>query len=350
MYSPYKKNFVSIFIIFILTAVISSSCLRQEQQGADQSEIAVSDTISDELEVLNSRVAKAPGTVAPYLERAGYFARNNMPNEALQDINSALTINENDPEIYASLSEAYMYDGKMQRSLDAIKKAKELSPNSGVYDVKMARLYLTMSDYKQTFNALREGLRKDPDNAEAFFLSGLANEEMGDTLKAIDNYQMAVAKKQDHYEALKQLGILFSMQKNRLAIDYLRNAASLRPDSPDPLYILAMHYQENGDPDKALGTYGEILLINPTYKLAHYNKGYVFLVYKNDYLQAIESFTKAIELDAAYVDAIYNRGLSYELLGDKKAARTEYEKVLRLKVNDDKTIEGLNRLDVSEGK
>lgn len=350
MYSPYKKNFVSIFILFILTAVISSSCLRQEQQGADQSEVAVSDTISDELEVLNSRVAKAPGTVAPYLERAGYFARNNMPNEALQDINSALTINENDPEIYATLSEAYMYDGKMQRSLDAIKKAKELSPNSGVYDVKMARLYLTMSDYKQTFNALREGLRKDPDNAEAFFLSGLANEEMGDTLKAIDNYQMAVAKKQDHYEALKQLGILFSMQKNRLAIDYLRNAASLRPDSPDPLYILAMHYQENDDPDKALGTYGEILLINPTYKLAHYNKGYVFLVYKNDYLQAIESFTKAIELDAAYVDAIYNRGLSYELLGDKKAARTEYEKVLRLKVNDDKTIEGLNRLDVSEGK
>ena len=350
MYSSYKQKFAIPLILFFLTAIFSIGCLRQEQQGVEQSEIVVADSISDELEVLNTRVAQTPGTVAPYLERAGYFARNNMPNEALQDINSALTINENDPEIYAALSEAYMYDGKMQRSLDAIKKAKELSPNSGVYDVKMARLYLAMSDYKQTFNALREGLRKDPDNAEAFFISGLANEEMGDTLKAIDNYQMAVAKKQDHYEALKQLGILFSIQKNRLAIDYLRNAASLRPDNPDPLYILAMHYQENGDPDKALGTYGEILLINPTYKLAHYNKGYVFLVYKNDYLQAIESFTKAIELDAAYADAIYNRGLSYEFLGDKKAARTEYEKVLRLKVNDEKTIEGLNRLDASEGK
>lgn len=347
MYSPYKKNFVSIFMLFILTAIISSSCLRQEQQGADQSENVVADSIPDELEVLNTRVAQAPGTVAPYLERAVYFARNNMHNEALKDINFTLGLNENDPEIYAALSDVYMYDGKMQRSLDAIKKAKDLSPDNGVYDVKMARLYLTMSDYKQTFNALREGLRKDPENAEAFFLSGLANEEMGDTLKAIDNYQMAVAKKQDHYEALKQLGILFSMQKNRLAIDYLRNAASLRPDSPDPLYILAMHYQENGDPDKALGTYGEILLIDPAFKLAHYNKGYVFLVYKSDYLQAIESFTKAIELDADYADAIYNRGLAYELLGDKKAARTEYEKVLRLKVNDEKTIEGLNRLDAS---
>lgn len=350
MYSPYKQNFVSLFILLFLTVIISGGCLRQEQQRAEQPENIVSDSVPDELDVLNSRVAQSPGTVAPYLERAGYFARNNMPNEALQDINSALTINENDPEIYAALSDVYMYDGKMQRSLDAIKKARELSPNVGAYDVKMARIYLTMSDYKQTFNALREGLRKDPDNAEAFFISGLANEEMGDTLKAIDSYQMAVAKKQDHYEALKQLGILFSLQRNRLAIDYLRNAATLRPDSPDPLYILAMHYQENGDPDKALGTYGEILLLDPEYKIAHYNKGYVFLVYKTDYLQAIESFSKAIELDADYADAYYNRGLSYELLGDLKAARTEYEKVLRLRVNDERTINGLNRLDVSEGK
>lgn len=350
MYSSHKQNFVYLFILLFLILIISSGCLRQEQQGAKQTENVVSDSVPDELKVLNSRVAQAPGSVTPYLDRAGYFARNNMPNEALQDINFALNINENDPDIYATLSDAYMYEGKMQRSLDAIKKARELSPNVGVYDVKMARIYLTMSDYKQTFNALREGLRKDPDNAEAFFISGLANEEMGDTLKAIDNYQMAVAKKQDHYEALKQLGILFSMQRSRLAIDYLRNAATLRPESPDPLYILAMYYQENGDPDKALGTYGEILLLDPTYKLAHYNKGYVFLVYKTDYLQAIESFSKAIELDAEYADAYYNRGLSYELLGDRQTARIEYEKVLRLKVNDEKTISGLNRLDVSERK
>jgi tetratricopeptide (TPR) repeat protein len=350
MYFSYKQNFVSLIILVLLTAVITSSCHRQEHSNNENTATVTSDSVSDELTLLNARVAQAPGTVAPYLERAGYFARNNMPNEALQDLNSALTINEKDPEIYSTLSDAYMYDGKMQRSLDAIKKARELSPDVGAYDVKMARIYLTMSDYKQTFNALRDGLRKDPNNAEAFFISGLANEEMGDTLKAIDNYQMAVAKKQDHYEALKQLGILFSLQRNRLAIDYLRNAASLRPDSPDPLYILAMHYQENGDPDKALGTYGEILLIDPSNKLAHYNKGYVFLVYKTDYLQAIESFSKAIELDSDYADAYYNRALSYELLGDKKAARTEYEKVLRLKVNDEKTISGLNRLDASEGK
>ena len=299
-----------------------------------------------DLDHLDAGVSQNPTQVTPYLKRAVYFARREMPNEALQDINSALSLNEDDPEVYAALSEVYMYDGKMQRSLDALKKAVGLAPNEARYSVMMARLYLTMSDYKQTFNALREGLGKDPNNAEAFFLSGLAHEEMGDTAQAIENYQFAVARKQDYYDALKELGILYSIQKNKLAIDYLRNAATIKPNSPEPLYVLGMYYQENDEPDKALTVYEEILIIQPDYFLANYNKGYVLLVFKEDYPQAIEAFTKAIEMDKDNVDALYNRALAYELSGDQVKARTEYNKILRMQVNDDRAIQGLNRLDV----
>jgi len=202
-----------------------------------------------------------------------------------------------------------------------------------------------MSDYKQTFNALRSALKKDPENAEAFFVSGLANEEMGDTLKAIDSYQMAVARNQQHYEALKQLGILFALKHDKLAIDYLRNAAHLKPESPDPLYVLGMFYQENEDADKALSVYNEILVIDSTFKLAHYNKGYIYLVYKQDYAKAIDAFSEAIKLDTQFSDAFFNRGYAYELSGDAKKARQDYEAVLRMKVNNDNALKALNRLD-----
>ena len=335
--------FNQLFVVFILLAF--TACHSKEKAVAEDPVAVVSDSAVSDLVRLNAGVAQNPALVAPYLERAVYFARREMPNEALKDINSALSLNENSPEVYASLSEVYMYDGKMQRSLDALKKAVELAPEEARYSVMMARLYLTMSDYKQTFNALREGLGKDPNNSEAFFISGLAHEEMGDTLQAIENYQLAVARKQDHYDALKQLGILYSIQRNKLAIDYLRNAATLRPTSPEPLYVLGMFYQENGEPDKALSVYEEILIIQPDYFLANYNKGYVLLVFKEDYPQAVESFTKAIEMDNKNVDALYNRALAWELSGNQEKARTEYNKILRMQVNDDRAIQGLNRLD-----
>ncbi len=333
-------------VIFLLFAGITFSCDRKPVKvnaGAGTS----GDSLNIELNRLTNAIVKNPESIKPYLARAGYYVNKEMFNEALQDVNKALAINEMDSEVYITLSDVYLYSGKIQRALDALKKAAELSPNNAEIDVKTARIFLTMSDYKQTFNYLREALKKDPENAEAFFISGLANEEMGDTTKAIDSYQKAVARDKRQYDAMKQLGILFSIRKDKLAVDYLRNAAQIRPDKPEPLYILGMFYQDNGEPDKSLSVYNEIIQIDSSYKLAWYNRGYVFLVYKQDYLKAVESFTKALELDPDYPDALYNRGYAFELMGEYKSARKDYEQVLRMRINNDKAILGLNRLDAS---
>ncbi|MHC1773901.1 MAG: tetratricopeptide repeat protein [Lentimicrobium sp.] len=337
-----------VYRIVLLSIVIgiSFSCNRRSDRVKD-SPVTTIDSAGMELNQLTNEIIKNPSQVKPYLSRARYYTQKEMFNEALQDVNKALSLNEKDAEVYITLSDVYLYTGKTQRALDALKKAAEFSPEDAEIDVKTAKLFLTMSDYKQTFNYLRSALKKDPENAEAFFISGLANEEMGDTTKSIESYQKTVALDPKHYDALKQLGVLFSISKDKLAVDYLRNAAQLRPGKPEPLYILGMHYQENGEPDKSLSVYNEILQIDSSFKLAWYNKGYVMLVYKQEYLKAIECFSKALQLDQDYSDALYNRGYAYELLGDKNNARKDYEQVLRMRVNNDKAIQGLNRLDAS---
>lgn len=343
MYIRITRNLIFSLFLLITGSVILLSCnLKDEKKSTTKTK---SDTISDELTLLNDKVKANPKEIAPYLERAKYYTHHDRFNEALADVNSALDINVKDPSVYIALSEVYLYSGKTQRALDALKKAKQFDPENSDIDVESARVYLTMSDYKQTFNSLREALKKNPKNAEAFFISGLANEEMGDTIKAIDSYQNAVAINNKHFDALKQLGILFSIRHDPLAVDYLRNASSIKPKAPEPLYILGMHYQDNGDPDKALSVYREIIQIDSTYKLAFYNTGYVYLVYKADYPNAINAFTKALKLDPEYVDALYNRGYAKELSKDFQGARNDYQQVLRMKVNDDKAVKGLNRLD-----
>jgi len=340
------RTTVSLFLVIVISGLFFSSCnpARDNEQGKP----AVNDSITDELTLLTQAVIASPAETKPLLERAVYYAHHDKFNEALADVNAALEKNDKDPEVYITLSEVYLYSGKTQRALDALKKAKELAPENDKVDVNTARVYLTMSDYKQTFNALREALKKNPDNAEAFFISGLANEEIGDTIKAIDSYQNAVARDKKHFDALKQLGILFSLKRDPLAIDYLRNAAQLKPEQPEPLYILGMHYQENGQPDKALSVYQEILQIDSTFKIAHYNTGYVYMVYKQEYANAIDAFSRALKIDPEYSDALYNRGYAKELSGNFTEARKDYQQVLRMKINDDKAVQGLNRLDALE--
>jgi tetratricopeptide (TPR) repeat protein len=346
-----QKVLISLSRLSFLVAVIflSLSSCTEHHKSDGQSGVA-GDSAGNELTRLTNDIVRNSGKVDPYLNRAVYYIENEMLNEALQDVNKALSIDENDYRVYLTLSDVYLNSGKMQRALDALKKASVLNPEEAEVDVKTARLYLTMSDYKQTFNSLRKALSKDKKNAEAFFISGLANEEMGDTLKAIDSYQMAVESDKTHYDALKQLGILFSIKKDKLAIDYLRNASRLRPDKPDALYVLGMYYQDNGELDKSLSVYEEILQIDSSFKLAWYNKGYVQMVYKQDYKEAIKSFTRAYEYDNTYTDALFNRGYAYELSGDHTKARKDYEQVLALEVNNERAIAGLNRLDIQGSK
>ena len=96
---------------------------------------------------------------------------------------------------------------------------------------------------------------------------------------------------------------------------------------------------------KAILSYETINKLDPNNKLAFFNIGYVNLVYLNKYSEGVTYFTKAINLDANYTDAWYNRGYCYELLKDKTKASSDYQQVLKLKVNDPKAIEGMNRLD-----
>lgn len=345
MFNSHVRFYSGFVLSMLLVAVMTLSCNQTSNEPTETT--VVNDTITDEITRLNEAVKASPLTTTPYLNRAKYLSYNNQYNEALADINTALDINDQDPQIYIALSDVYFYSGKTQRALDALKKAKEFDPNNAIIDVNTARIFLTMSNYQSTFASLREALKKDPENAEAFFVSGLANEEMGDTLLAIDNYQNAVARNNKHYEALKQLGILFSIKKNPLAIDYLRNAAGVNPKAPEPLYILGMYYQENDDADKALSVYQEILQIDSTFKLAHYNTGYVYMVYKLEFNEAVDAFSRALQLDPEYTDALYNRGYANELAGNLAEARKDYEGVLRMQVNDDKAVQGLNRLDAA---
>lgn len=104
---------------------------------------------------------------------------------------------------------------------------------------------------------------------------------------------------------------------------------------------LGVAYQKNNELQKALEMYSRAISANPPYTYAYYNLGYIYFmlgdaVQENYNLalyyfseghveQAIENFTKAIELNREFAAAYYYRGQVYYVVGQYDKAKADFQ-------------------------
>jgi tetratricopeptide (TPR) repeat protein len=304
-----------------------------------------SDTTKLVLADINKKIEKDPENADLYNNRARYYMFESQFDLALKDINKTITLSPNNPAYYLTLSDVYLVMGKPTNCGDALKKALSLDPKNNPALLRMAKLNLIIKEYKTSMEFIRKALDVEPVNPQAYFTKALVLLETGDTVKAVEDLKKAVDQKQEYFEALMELGELYSMKKDQMAADYFKNALKIKPDSKEALYMLGMFYQESGQYENAIKTYTSLSLIDTTFRNAPYNMGYIYLVYMKDVKKAIVYFTKALQKDPGYFEAYYNRGFAYELDGQYKNASLDYQKTLAIKTNYEKAIDGLNRLD-----
>jgi len=337
------KNYLFVACLAIIGLFIIS-CGGHDKKK-DEKKLVVSDSISPEIAALNAKIKADPTNPELYNQRAGLLIEASKLDEAMADIRNALNIDSSKATYFLTLSDVYFAQGKAKNCKKSIEKSLAMDPDYAEADLKYAELNLYFEDYKKTLEYIDKALQVDKINAKAYFMKGTTYKLMGDTAKAVACLQTAIDQDPEYYHAYMQLGLLYSTRKSKLAIDYFNNAIKLNPKSIEARYGLAMFYQENDQYDNAIIQYDSILKINPKYKFAYFNLGYIHLVYLNVYATAVKHFTSAIACDSAYAEAYYNRGYSYELMGNVLNARLDYKKALELKPNYVKSIDGLNRVD-----
>lgn len=329
------------FLILSFSLILAIGC----NSPSSRQEISGNDSLTLKLETLNKNLSDDPSNPDLYNARAACYLATHQYDKALQDVNKAISLNNRNTAYYITLSDIYLLMGQPQNSRDALLTAIRI--NSGDKDalLRLAKLYLIMKDYKNCYEMVRQALLIDNTLAPAYFTRAIGMLEQGDTNRAVTDLMQAVDKNQNYYEAYVQLGDLFAMKKDPLAEAYLKNALKLRPDSREALYMLGMFYQETAHYEKAIETYQTLIRTDPSFREAPYNIGYIYLVYLKDFAKAIPFFTASLERDPQFYQALFNRGYAYELSGDYKNAADDYQRSLKIKVNYDKAVEGLNRLD-----
>lgn len=198
----------------------------------------------------------------------------------------------------------------------------------------------------QALGEYQKALAADQDDAELFYgralcyvKSGQVDMMTGDYAKAADNYARAakdvgraIELKPAHAEAYYTRGELHHRSGQfEKAIDDFSKAVALKPDYGSAYANRGVDLYNSGDYDKAASDLAKALSFragfdHKTIAYLHFMQGNA-LDRTGRYDKAIESFTKAIELNSDYVGEAYNdRGRVYEKLGRTEDARKDREK------------------------
>jgi tetratricopeptide (TPR) repeat protein len=183
----------------------------------------------------------------------------------------------------------------------------------------------TAAYYKVAIDRFSTAIEMVPDSASTYYVRALAYYAQHDLKSAQKDLETAVAKDPSFEEAARLLGQVhytnalerqqakdeagFSAEMAGAATAF-EMAYKVNPGSADNITNLIDVYERTKNTDKAMALTKSAVERDPNNKVFRYAYG-VFLLKQDQFQESTEQFKKAIEIDPAYGDAIYNTGVSY---------------------------------------
>lgn len=116
------------------------------------------------------------------------------------------------------------------------------------------------------------------------------------------------------------------------------------PENPTIFYNLAVVYTFMKREDEAIAAYEKTVDLNPDYVQAWYNLGQLCMIKKKDFSHALHCFDRALAIRPDYVSAHHQRGMAWELLGDRHKALECWRKTLELDPQNKLAMENIERV------
>ena len=341
----------SALILPVLVLLVTVACRNSGTGSMAGTDTAGKTIATDSLTpgMLDSLIRKDPKNPELFAKRAALLAEKKSYSQALNDITIALKLDSTKPGYYISQAEYYIFSGEPNSAKKGLNTCLRIFPDNPDVLLKMAEIHLYLKEYGQAKMVLQQVMPINDDIAQIYFIQGVVALETGDTVGALRNFQVTIDKEPEYYAAYIQAGKIYASQHDDLAIQYLKSAIDLQPGMYEAHYLLGFFYQEHNLLDEAMQEYDFISTqIDSTLPDPYFNRGYIEMVYRANYGEAAEWFSKAIKWNPGHADSWYNRGFSYELDGQLSKARADYEKAMELQPNYPLAIKGINR--IADGK
>ena len=213
---------------------------------------------------------------------------------------------------------------KVRPLISVFSKAITLFNLQGAANAALQKYDLAIDSYKQV-------LKIKPDNAGAYYNTGVMQHENGEIDAAIESYQRATKIKHDYAAAYLNMGdALHEKQDLDAAICSYKQVIKIKPDDADAYYNIGTALKDKGELDIAIDSYKQAIKIKPDFAKAYYNMG-IALKDKGELDAAIDSHKQAIKIKPDHAGAYYNMGNVLNEKGELDAAIDSHKQAIRIK-------------------
>ncbi len=325
---PFLNNSLTSFFTFWLIALLLSACGGGEEKTAPE-EVNLNTSGNPAIRDVTEKIRKDPDNPDLYASRAALYYENEGYDEAIQDLQKALSYDSTRIEYLHVLADVYLDYYKSRKALQTMERAAELYPERIPTLLKLSEFQLIIKQYEASMRTVDRVLKIAPQNEEAYFMFGMNFKETGDTARAINSFQEAVELNPDLIDAWINLGQLHAGLGNSIAGRYFNTALEIAPRNLQALHAKAIYLTDQDKLQEAIELYRRINTIDPQYEEAYYNSGLLYM--ELDSVQkARQHFDLAIKAFPLHIRAYFYRGYAAELMGNSSQAREDYEQALRL--------------------
>lgn len=316
-------------VLALIVCLLFGSCVQTEKE-----EITATDFRSS-ISLLSKKLLDSPNDMSLLKERSDLFLSQGNLQGALLDLEFLYELDSNNYQNLSDLSHVYYRLGEKGKT-EYYKKAYFLlqkdivTLKNNLSDLSMRyKLFFMANKHKKSLTDINSVLKIDKYIAEAYYYKGLNYCKIGDTIKAISQFQTAVEQDPDYVDAYLILALLYDLKTDSLAELYFNNALLVDSTSTRVLYNKGKYYQDNEKLEQAKKCYLAVLRFDSKFTDAYYNLGYISLV-QEEYLNGANYFSEVIYSRPGFATAFYSRGLCFKGLGELQKARLDFMKTLEI--------------------
>jgi len=236
-----------------------------------------------------------------HLALASCYIKHNKTEEAIKELNLAVSFNPDAVEPHLVLALLYSMGGNSGLATSeyesALKNASKREPKNVDIYKNLGEIYLRQKKFAEAQSTFRLILELSPLDAQAHFYLGNIYDEMKNRDAAIVEFKKAIELAPDYHEALNYLGYLYVEENKNLqeAEAMIKRALELESDNGAYVDSLGWLYFKRGKYKDAVHELerADMLLRDPII-CDHLGDAYLKI---NDLEKARSSWEKSLELD-----------------------------------------------------
>ncbi len=246
---------------------------------------------------------------------------------------SILTTNPSSFDAFNLLGLVELQCERYIESLECFKQAIRLYPANPSFYFNLACALDCLGRQEDALSVYKEAINLDPAYAQAYYRAGTVCQKLNFIDLALSYFDQAIDRNSSLMEVYLAKGALLSVTgKFESAIDNVKTALALVPDSPDAHLNLGLIYEHRnspGDLERSIDEYSTAANLRDQFISAVFNRGNAYQKL-GLWDQAIKDYQLVIHWDEKFAPAYTNLGLVFYKQAKHEQAIHSFESAIKL--------------------